>query len=233
MFYMNAFFLTCTETYFRGVTMRAALDVFWETVRDWYNGMVGLAVMNFAWLVLSLTAILLPPATAGLCGGRRTASRTAPARISATLCRRCGAMPGSALAGRWPISLAAAIFGVCFNFYGAAGGALGPFIQALFVTAGMLWIAMQFYVWPFLIEQEEKRLRRALKNALFLTLANPVYTFVLLGAAALALVISLITVLPIAVFATSFISLLGSRAVLERLTAYGKLPGVGESGEPL
>lgn len=212
--------------------MRAALDVFWETVRDWYNGMVGLAVMNFAWLLLSLTAILLPPATAGLAAITNSIAHGTGAHFSDLVpeMRRY-----AWVSYRWALAniAAAAIFGVCFNFYGAAGGALGPFIQALFVTAGMLWIAMQFYVWPFLIEQEEKRLRRALKNALFLTLANPVYTFVLLGAAALALVISLITVLPIAVFATSFISLLGSRAVLERLTAYGKLPGVGESGEPL
>lgn len=26
--------------------MRPALDVFWESARDWYNGMVGLVTMN-------------------------------------------------------------------------------------------------------------------------------------------------------------------------------------------
>jgi uncharacterized membrane protein YesL len=92
-------------------------------------------------------------------------------------------------------------------------------------VVGLLWIAVQFYVWPFLVEQEQKQLRIALKNALFLTLANPLYTLLLLGVVGLALVLSLLTVLPIAVFATSFISLLGNRAVVERLRTYGKLPG--------
>jgi hypothetical protein len=138
------------------------------------------------------------------------------------------------LSYRWALVNAAAvvIFAVCFSFYGAAGGVLGVLLQMLFVSAGLVWLATQFYVWPFLMEQEDKRLRLALKNALFLTLANPVYTFTLLGTAALGLLLSVITILPIAVFATSFISLLGSRAVLERLTTYGKLPGLVESGEP-
>lgn len=210
--------------------MRAALDVFWETVRDWYNGMVGLAAINFVWLMLSLTVILLPPATAGL------------AVITHSLAHGTGAhfsdfWPGMRryawLSYRWALANAAvvAIVAVCFTFYGAAGSVLGVLLQTLFASAGLVWLATQFYVWPFLMEQEDKRLRLALKNALFLTLANPVYTFILLGIAVLGLVISAITVLPIAVFATSFISLLGSRAVLERLTTYGKLPGLVESGE--
>jgi hypothetical protein len=209
--------------------MRAALDVFWETVRDWYNGMVGLAVMNFAWLLCSLTVILLPPATAGIATVTNSIAHGTGAHFN-DLWR--GMQRYAWVSYRWALVniAAAAIFVVCFSFYGAAGGTLGVFIQALFAVAGLVWIAVQFYVWPFLIEQENKRLRIALKNALFLTLANPAYTFILLGMAAVALVISLITMLPIAVFLTSFVTLLSSRAVIERLTAYGKLPGVVETG---
>jgi hypothetical protein len=209
--------------------MRAALDVFWETVRDWYNGMVGLAVMNFAWLLCSLTVILLPPATAGIATVTNSIAHGTGAHFS-------DLWPGMRryawVSYRWALVNIAVvvIFVVCFTFYGAAGGTLGVVIQTLCAAAGLVWIAVQFYAWPFLIEQENKCLRIALKNALFLTLANPAYTFILLGMAALALVISLITMLPIAVFLTSFISLLGSRAMVERLTTYGKLPGTVEPG---
>ena len=209
--------------------MRAALDVFWETVRDWYNGMVGLAVINFVWLMLSLTVILLPPATAGMVVITNSIAHGTGAHFS-------DLWPGMRryawVSYRWALVNIAAgvIFAVGFSFYGTAGWV---FIQTLFAAAGLVWIAAQFYVWPFLIEQEHQRLRLALKNALFLTLANPVYTFILLSMAALALVISLVTILPVAIFATSFISLLGSRAVIERLTTYGKLPGFVESGEQL
>jgi hypothetical protein len=43
--------------------------------------------------------------------------------------------------------------------------------------------------------------------------------------AGLVIWLSLITVIPVAIFTLSFLSLLGNRAVVERLKAYGKLPG--------
>ena len=204
--------------------MRAAVDVFWETARDWYNGMVGLAAMNFIWLMLSLTVVLLPPATAGIYVVTNSIAHGTGGRFEDML---AGWRAYAWTSYRWALANLAAgiIFAVGFRFYGAIGTMPGVVIQVLFVTAGLLWIAIQFYVWPFLIEQEDKRLRIALKNALFLTLANPVYTLLLLSIVCMALAVSILTMLPIAVFATSFISLLGNRAVLERLKTYGKLPG--------
>ena len=210
--------------------MHTALDVFWETVRDWYNGMVGLASMNFVWLMLSLTVILLPPATAGIGVVTNSIAHGRGAHFSDFW---QGMRRYAWVSYRWALLNIAAVvvLTVGFRFYGATGGALGAVIQVLFVTAGVLWLAMQLYTWPLLIEQQEKRLRLALKNALFLTLANPIFTFVLVGATALALALSLLTILPVAVFFTTFASLLGSRAVVERLTTYGKLPGAAVQGE--
>ncbi len=210
--------------------MHTALDVFWETVRDWYNGMVGLAFMNFMWLALSLTVILLPPATAGI----YVVTHSIAHGLGAHFSDFWQGMRRYAWASyRWALLNIAAVVVVAvgFRFYGAIGGVLGGVIQVLFVTAGALWLAMQFYTWPLLIEQQEKRLGLALKNALFLTLANPLFTFVLVGATALTLVLSLLTMLPVAVFFTTFASLLGSRAVVERLTTYGKLPSATAKGE--
>lgn len=204
--------------------MRPALDVIWETVLDWYNGMVGLVTMNLIWLVASLTVILMPPATAGLYvvtndislgTGAHFADYAAGARLYAWVSWRWAAVN----------ILVVFTFVINFMFYGATETFLGVLVQVTLATVGLLWIAVQFYVWPFLIVQKEKHLRTALKNALFLTLANPVYTVLLLSMAGLALVLSLVTMLPLAVFATSFISLLGNRAVIERLKTYHKLPG--------
>lgn len=207
--------------------MRAALDVVWEAVRDWYNGMIGLATMNFIWFALSLTVILMPPATAGIYAVTNSLAHGKGAHFSdlwSGMRRYALASYGWAL-----VNIAVGvIFGVGFEFYGRTAGALGVFIQTLFAAAVLMWLAMQLYTWPFLVEQQETSLRLALKNALFLTLANPIYAGVLLGTAALALAISLLTILPVAVFVTSFVSLLGSRAVVERLTTYGKLPGAAE-----
>jgi hypothetical protein len=168
--------------------------------------------------------VLLPPATAGLYVVTNSIGHGTGGRIEDML---SGARTYALLSFRWALAnvMVGAVLAVELRFYGATEVTIGVIVQVLFVTAGALWLAMQFYVWPFLIEQEDKRLRVALKNALFLTLANPVYTLVLLGVVGLALALSALTMLPMAIFATSFISLLGNRAVIERLRTYGKLPG--------
>ncbi len=210
--------------------MRPALDVFWKSLHDWYNGMVGLAAMNFVWLGMSLTIVLMPPATAGIYVVTNHTGHGTGGRITDML---HGARAYALVSYQW--ALANVVLGVAvvvsINFYGNLGTMFGVLIQFLLVILAVLWLLVQFYVWPFLIEQEDKRLRPALKNALFLTLANPLYTVVLVGIVGLALLISVLAVLPIAIFATSFISLLGNRAVIERLETYGKLPGVIPLGE--
>jgi hypothetical protein len=93
---------------------------------------------------------------------------------------------------------------------------------------------MQIYTVPFLIEQEDKRLRLALRNAAFLALATPIYTLTLLVAIGLIIVFSLMTILPLAVFTMSFLALLANRAVIERLSTFGKLPSPPPiTGKPL
>jgi len=203
--------------------MRAALDVVWETARDWYNGMVGLASMNFVWFLLGMTGIVLPPATAGLYVVTHSLARGRGAHFSDLW---LGMRRYAWVSYRWALANAvvAAILVVGIDFYGRTAGVVGVFIQVAFVCAGLLWLAVQFYTWPFLVVQQAAHLRLALKNALFLALANPVYDLVMLGTTALALVLSLLTILPLAVFLTSFVALLGSRAVTERLTTYVKLP---------
>ncbi|NLF79403.1 MAG: hypothetical protein GX573_27230 [Chloroflexi bacterium] len=210
--------------------MRAAGAVVWNTVRDWYNGMVGLAAMNFVWLMLSLTVVLLPPATAGMYVVTHSIAHGTGAHFSDY---GSGMRRYAWLSYHWALVTVSTgtVWGVCFRFYGAVASDFGGVVQAVLAAVGLVGLAVQFYVWPFLIVQDEKRLGLALKNALFLTLANPVYTLILLGTVALALIFSLIAILPLAVFAVSFISLLGSRAVVERLTTYGKLPGFIPSGD--
>jgi len=117
---------------------------------------------------------------------------------------------------------------VNLSFYGAVRGALASFILVGLVCLTVLWLAMLFYTGPFLIEQEDKRLRLALRNAAFLALATPGYTLTMLAATALIIVLSVLTVLPLAVFTLSFLALLGNRAVIERLRTFGKLPAPGQ-----
>lgn len=214
--------------------MQAALDVAWESLKDWYNGMVGLASLNLLWVGSGLTVLLLPPATAGLSAVTNS--------IAHGTGQHFDDFKGSArrylwVSVRWLLlnGIVAALIAVNVVFYGAVDSPIGVAFQVFVVTLAVLWLAAQLYVWPFLIEQEDKRLRLALRNAVFLALGTPLYTLTLLAVAAVVVVLSLATILPLMVFTASFLSLLGNRAVVERLTTFGKLPAPARpaiDGEP-
>lgn len=204
--------------------MQAALSVYWRSLRDWYNGMIGLAALNGLWFGAALTVVLLAPATAGIYSVTHSAARGTGQHMDDFL---RGARNYLWVSLRWLLAnvLVIAVFLINIQFYGAAPGILPQVILVALLSVGFLWLAMQLYVWPFLLVQEDQRLRIALKNAAFLALASPLYTLTLLAGAALAVVLSVVTIAPLALFLTSFLALLGNRAVLERLQAFGKLPG--------
>jgi uncharacterized membrane protein YesL len=212
--------------------MRAALHVVIVTAQDWYYSMLGLVSGNALWFALSLTGILIPPATAGIYAVTHSIAHGQGQRISDFW---AGARRYFWLSLRWGL-LNVIVGALLFSntvFYGAIAGPLGSVIRVVSALIAVVWCASQFYFWPFLYEQEDKRLRVALKNAVFLTLATPIYTLTLLVVVILVVIVSLFTVLPLAVFATSFVSLVGNRAVIERLAAFGKLPSGGTHDQTL
>lgn len=204
--------------------MQAALSVYWQSLRDWYNGMVSLATLNGLWFGAALTVVLLAPATAGIYTVTHSTARGTGQHVEDFV---RGAREHLWVSVRWLLAnaLVISIFLVNLTFYGRASGVMPQLILIALLSGGLLWLAMQLYVWPFLLVQEDQRLRIAFKNAAFLALASPLYTLTLLAGAALATVLSLATIAPLALFLISFLALLGNRAVLERLQTFGKLPG--------
>lgn len=208
--------------------MQAALSVVWTALRDWYNAMVGLATLNLLWVGACLTIVLMPPATAGLAAVTNSIAHGTGQHIEDF---KDGARRYVWISLRWLILnvIVAALLLVSVAFYGGLASSAGLLLQIFVAFLALLWIAAQIYIWPFLIEQEDKRLRVALRNALFLAMATPVYSLTLVVAGVAVVVLSIVTVLPLAVFTASFLSLLGNRAVIERLTAFGKLPPRSQS----
>lgn len=211
------------------MNLHAASGIVWQTIRDWYHSMIGLAALNFLWVGLSLTVVLFPPATAGVYAMTNSIARGQGQQWDVFL---ANAKQYGWISVRWALlnGIVLIVLAVNLMFYGAAEGTLSAVVLIVLIVVGLLWLAVQFYFWPFMLEQEQKSVRIALKNALFLTLAEPLYTAVMLSTTALVSVLSIVLVLPVAVATISFISLLANRAVIERLTAYGKMqqPANGE-----
>ena len=72
-----------------------------------------------------------------------------------------------------------------------------PFGKWLVVGLGFFWIAIQFYVFPFYIEQEVKSYRIAFKNAALIAGANPLFTLILLIVSVALLGVSILVIPPL------------------------------------
>ena len=190
-------------------------------VNGWKHARAMVAA-NLLWLAFSLTIVMLPAAVAGL---YVTTNRIAYGQRVRFDDFRAGIRWYGWLGVRW-MAVNAVVLTLLFG--GLSSSHVGkhlPFVVtgALFVL-GVLWIGLQFYVWPLLIEQPQKRLSAALLNALLLATAAPGYTLVILTVAGFLLLLSIMTVLPLGLCAFSLLALLGNEAVIDRLKAYGKTP---------
>lgn len=86
--------------------------------------------------------------------------------------------------------------------------------------AVVLWMSMQLYVLPLLIEQGDKSVRLVLRNSFFLTLAQILPTLVLLAILSVLVVISIGLTLLIALLTASVSALITTRVVHSALERY-------------
>jgi uncharacterized membrane protein YesL len=89
----------------------------------------------------------------------------------------------------------------------------------------VLWMSMQLYMMPLLVEQDDKRLRLVLRNALFLTMANIVPSLILLVVLTVLVILSLGLTLLIALLTGSVVGLIEARALQLLLERYRSTEG--------
>ena len=108
---------------------------------------------------------------------------------------------------------------------------LSLWIRALFVGIALLWLFIQMYPMALLLEQEDQRLRVALRNAAVLLIANPGFTVVLL--LLLLVVAALSTVLPVLWFLVTLalFAVVCNKAVLRLLEPFRERARAQEEGE--
>ena len=107
------------------------------------------------------------------------------------------------------------------TFYAQIDALWAGFLWGFVLVVTIIWFGTQFYTLPYLMEQEDQRLRVALRNGLLTMLAAPVYSLILLGLAAVLIALGLVFVIPLIFGLPAAISVLGTRAVQERMEAYG------------
>lgn len=199
-----------------------ALRVVRRAIRDGWDALFVVGVLNLAWLGLSLTLVLLPPATAALF---ESMDELATGRIPGI--REFFGHVRRRFLGAWLWALWAVtgltIATVNVRYWNDVGGSLA-WLSAAFVVLGALFGVSLLYVWPFVFRQSEGGLGRAIRNSILAVLAAPIFTLSLAAVILIVVALGAVLILPLAVFLTALIGLIASHAVTDRLRAFGKLP---------
>jgi uncharacterized membrane protein YesL len=207
-----------------------AVRVVLRALRDGWDALFIVGALNLAWLGLSLTVVLLPPATVALFESMdELSSGRAPGFrefLGAVRRRFIGAWVWAlwALAGLIVAS-------VNVRYWYDTGGSLS-WLSAVFAILAVLFGVSLLYVWPFVFRQTEGGLIRAIRNSILAVLAAPLFALSLSAAIVLIVVASAVLILPLAVFLTALLGLIATHAVSDRLRAFGKLPPRASLEEP-
>ena len=198
-----------------------AIRVIGRSLRDIWDEMLLLGLMNIVTLLAQATIVLGPPAMAGL---HAMCNRVANGFAISwdNYLQACRTYFVRSWIFAVPPILISALIVYNFLFYGTFAATWAVWVQGAWL-AGLIFVtAIQFYMFPFLMEQDDKRWRMALRNSALVAGANPLYTVVLL-VVALVLTGVFLLVLPLFVFFGLIPWVMfGNAAVVDRVAAFRK-----------
>lgn len=198
----------------------ASLRVIGRSIVDWWDGWLDMVMITTVWFFAQITIILGPPATFGM-------YHVVHSMVNGEALGVRGLFEGakkyfgkSLLWGLLNIVVIILIV-VNIQFYGSIPAVWGLYIQIFIIMLAVLWVATNFYALAYFMEQDEKKLRVALRNGILTTLAAPLFTLILLVMMVIVLALSFGFVIPIFLALPALIPMMGFRAVNDRLIAFG------------
>jgi uncharacterized membrane protein YesL len=189
-----------------------APKTFWKAIIDLYDDLMLLAGASIVWWLGVLLIVPGPPATAGLyyLAHRIVHEQRVELGFFWQEARK-------RLGQSWGLAgvnlLALAILVVNFVFYAGIQNFL-RYIALAWVYLFLLWLALQFHLFPLLFEMENPRLGLLLRNAALLALMRPGYTLFLLVLAFLATILCIVLPFLLLAIWPALMALLGARATL-------------------
>ncbi|MBI3942074.1 MAG: hypothetical protein HY326_03605 [Chloroflexi bacterium] len=193
------------------------LDVVWQSIKDFWDELFVLMLLNLAWVIMALLIIPVPLATIGLYYVSNRVTQGRAVRFSLFW---EGMRLYAGLAYR--LFIADIVVGgiLLFNtgFYGRQPGLLFAALQMLFLAFFLFWLSFQFYLWPLVMELEAPSVRLVVRNAMALAVLHPLPTFVLIVVSLLLIFLAFIP--PLTIFTLALVAVLGNRMARDLLSRY-------------
>jgi hypothetical protein len=197
---------------------RSPLAVVSDAFHLWWTHGVSLALVNFLWFISLPLLLPAPPATA----------------VLYTICHRLYGGEVWDLADLWPLfrrlfwpawqwallnGLFWLITAINFAFYAGRSGAFWLLLRLLWGALALIWLALNFYYWPFWLAQADRSLKTTYLNCARFLLLNPLTAVGLVLLAVVLTAASLVATLPFGLALMAWLALLGITAVQGNLGA--------------
>ncbi|MGQ9584394.1 MAG: hypothetical protein ACUVXG_03220 [Anaerolineae bacterium] len=226
--------------------MKQALALYWESIKALWEDLFTLILANLLWfgigflpLILALSATwLLPPAVAWVGVGLTLLTLPVATAGLNLLANEIAHERRVALSLFWwgvreyfwralgvgvIDLLLAAVIVANYVFYGQFAATWAPWVQGAWMALGVFWMALQVYLYPFLMEQIPRNVLLPFRNSALMVLATPFVTGVALVLALLTLGLSLTLAFPFLAGGVSLISLYANKLALAKLEDFKRL----------
>lgn len=184
---------------------------------DLYYDSIPFIGINLLWFLLTLPLITAFPAMAGL---YYATNRLAHGKSAGWGEFFEGFRNYFWVSWRWGLMNIFVIVVLVVNiwFYGQVKASWADFVRGTSLGLMVIWGSMQFYIFPFLIEQKDRRLKVAVRNTLVMSLRSPLRAFGLaIGVMALTLIAARYFAPALAIFLVSLSAYYANRTVIRTI----------------
>jgi uncharacterized membrane protein YesL len=197
-------------------SIRQAFIILPRMVRLLWDDLFTLMLCNLAWLVLCLPIVTAPASFAALYCVADMAAREKPISTRDFFTAFRQYFVKGLLLGLIDLALAVVVVANLL-FYSQLAASWAQIARAVWIAVGIFWILVQVYLFPMLVVQLQPSIKWALRNALMMTLAQPIFTLVVALEAVMLLAISAALVFPVAAISMSMVALFTCVALNDRL----------------
>ncbi|HSO27116.1 MAG TPA: DUF624 domain-containing protein [Anaerolineales bacterium] len=197
--------------------MAKAWEIIWEAFIDAWDAGLELVMINVFWFVFSVLVITLPPAQAGLYyATNQIAHREAISWRTFFV----GFREYFWLSWRWTLLnlLVLIVIAANYIFYGRFDAGWARVVQALMPGLAGVWLALQTFTFPLLLEQADRRQWVALRNSAVLFVRFPLMGMTLLIVLLLFVAVSVLLQAPWLVLTAALNAFLANRVVVVALS---------------
>jgi uncharacterized membrane protein YesL len=152
--------------------MNRAGRFLWECLLDAYDSFSQLMVANLLWFSLTLPILTAPPAAAGLYYYTHELASNHAVDWHTFF---EGFRKYFWRSWLWALAnlVAIIVFGINAWFYNQVKTSWAPWVAGLSIGLLVIWLLLQFFTFPLLLEQTDQRLRVAIRNSAVLYLKRP------------------------------------------------------------